>query len=278
LDPTLVDKITREVLTALGASAPWPRAETEPAASPQTPQPSGPAGQVETDDNAPSRRIFITAEMLAERLAASSGQTLELAANERLTPAAQDLAARKNITIVHTAVAAPTAATKTPVPRTSARSVGLPLVSDIPSSGAGPVGLIVERPTEKVGSVLSALKHDGIRLLEVAASDCWVENLLALSRSVAAGTSSLGVALLPYAADAMVIANKVKGIRAVQGTRPASVAGAIRHVGANLLVLEHELSTFYELRQMVRVFIRDRMICGAAQVAMQAIKQLEGTG
>jgi hypothetical protein len=136
--------------------------------------------------------------------------------------------------------------------------------------------LVVDRPSEKTEAVLRALGYDGIRFTAVAASACWMVNLRAMCLQVAGGSMACGVALLPYAANAMVLANKIVGVRAVQATRIESVLGGIRHIGANVLVAEHRLSTFHELRAMTRSFICDRMVSGAAADIVAFIRQLEG--
>jgi ribose 5-phosphate isomerase RpiB len=75
-----------------------------------------------------------------------------------------------------------------------------------------------------------------------------------MCEAIQAGRIAAGVAILPHAAGAMVLANKIRGIRAVQGTRAESVAAAVRQFGANVLVLEHAFATFHELRTMVQRF------------------------
>ena len=74
----------------------------------------------------------------------------------------------------------------------------------------------------------------------------------------ARGETKLGVVLAPYGADAMLLASKCKSVRPVLGTRAESVAAAVRHFGANLLVLEEALSTHHEMRQMVRTIAAPR--------------------
>lgn len=275
MDPKLTDRIAQEVLAALGAGPQAPSAFADIRRASQIPAPAAPdRPDRDVDEGSPAKR-FITAEMLTERLTGSKGSTVELGANEHLTPAAADLAARRRLRITRLGV--PTV-TKRPASKVR---------SDLPASGtvvshrsgaaAGPVGIVVERRTDKVQSILRALVHDGIRFTECSKSDCWIVNLRTLCQRVCDGKLILGVAVLPYGAEAMVIANKIKGIRAVQGTCPASVAAGVRRIGANVLILEHELSTFYELRQMTRIFITNRMVTGSYDVATAAIEELEGT-
>lgn len=275
MDPKLTDRIAQEVLAALGAGPQAPSASANTPRASQIPAPAAPDRPDRGVDEGPPAKRFITAEMLTERLTGSKGSTVELGANEHLTPAAADLAARRRLRITRLGV--PTV-TKRPASKVR---------SDLPASGtvvshrsgaaAGPVGIVVERRTEKVQSILLALGHDGISFTECSKSDCWIVNLRTLCQRVCGGRLILGVAVIPYGAEAMVIANKIKGIRAVQGTCPASVAAGVRRIGANVLILEHELSTFYELRQMTRIFITNRMVTGSYDVATAAIEELEGT-
>ncbi|MFB3893032.1 MAG: RpiB/LacA/LacB family sugar-phosphate isomerase [Phycisphaerae bacterium] len=283
MEQALVNRIVREVLAAMNGGPDAPRAERYAGES-RTGRASRP--QAQGNDRlggATDARHFLTAAMLADRIAqAASGGAVELAANEFLTPAAMDLLERKHLTVSRGAHPAPSKATPSPEIRNPSSEI--PNVESAirnPRSAMSSAGLVVARADEKVRGVLAALAHDGIRFLDFNAGGtgpgCWIVNLTALCHGLAGGKAGLGVAMLPYAADAMVLANKFAGVRAVQGTRVASVAGAIRHVGANLLVLEHRLSTFYELRAMVRAFINDRMLCGAAEDVMAAIAEVERT-
>jgi hypothetical protein len=71
----------------------------------------------------------------------------------------------------------------------------------------------------------------------------------------------------------MAVAGKVKGIRPVQGTRVESVAAALRHFGANLLVLEHAFSTHHQMRTMLRTLAAGGKGAGGALEA--ALVELE---
>jgi ribose 5-phosphate isomerase RpiB len=105
-------------------------------------------------------------------------------------------------------------------------------------------------------------------------ADCAIGNLLALCEAVAGGGVGAGVALVPYGADAMVLANKVKGVRAVQGTRATSVAAGVRRFGANVLVLEHAFLTFHEMRSMIQAFVAGQGL-GSGNAIVDAMNELE---
>ena len=102
-----------------------------------------------------------------------------------------------------------------------------------------------------------------------------VYDTVAEARSDTGATVSMIYVPAPYAADAIVLANKIAGIRAVQGTCVQSVAAAMRHFDANVLILEHALSTFHEMRMMVRQFVTQRTGVPIAKAVMDAIGQLE---
>lgn len=223
------------------------------------------------------KKIFVTADDLAARLAGkSTSSSVELASNEFLTPAAFDLAARRKIGINRQTEPLPNLLSK-PVPAQKS----IPTFRDVPlsasrtSAAAGPVGLITYFPDEKTASVLKGLAHDGIFFTDCTDDECWMVNLLGLCRRITGGSLSLGVALFPFGADALILANKVKGICAVQGTKIESVAASVRRLNTNLLVLEHRVSTFHELRAMTRIFIQNRMVSGLADDVVSMIEKVE---
>ena len=76
---------------------------------------------------------------------------------------------------------------------------------------------------------------------------------------------------------ARLLAGKIAGIRPVQGTRLASVAAAVRHFDANLLVVEHAFGTYHETRMMIRTFVLDRGVAGAKRSLLEAVAQQERT-
>lgn len=256
MDRPTLDKIVQEVMATM-----------------QPPSPS--AGARQSNDVAPVKR-FLTADMVHARLAAGKGAALELAANEFLTPAAQDLLQRRALTVIRTQDT-PAAAPAMGVADNHASHAAIAASSPIRACSSGSFGLVVARKNDKVEAVVLALAREGVRLVDATGCECWLTNVRGLCESIARGSLAAGVAILPYAADAIVLANKHRSIRAVQGTRVESVCAAVRHLGANLLVMEHELSTFHELRAMARAFVTDRMSCGIASDALAAIAQLERT-
>ncbi len=250
--------------------APPARAQT-PQALPSA-QPAVQADKASTTST--PRKVFITAEMLQRRLATDDGQgrSVELAHNEFLTPAAIDLAAQRRLTI-----------------RKQPRQLACPEeAKDLPAAAESPVpaaarsaskgrtlGLVVSKPNELVRGVLDGLERDEILAVDFNRTDCWIVNTQMLCEAIVSGTLAGGVVMAPLAADAVILANKVRGIRAVQGVRPDGLAAAMARLAPNVLALEHSSSTFHEIRTMLRLFAAGSASAGAADAVMDAIEKLE---
>ncbi len=274
MDTELVNKITEQVIEALGRQGDGTQPETP---LPKTQEPT---------ERSPSAlgtrtvsRVFITVDDLTQRLVGSNGGVIELSHNEFLTPAAVDLAEAKHITISK-------AERDTGIPafgseaqaRREDRNTGIPEEQKKDSSqtpNTTTIGLVIDRPDEKVRSITGSLSRGGIGFSRFDESSCWMENLRSMCRDVVSGGLVAGVAVLPYAADAMVLANKITGIRAVQGTRLGSVQAGLRHFGANVLILEHAFSTFHEMCTMIREFTNNRADQVTSGVLLEAIGREE---
>ncbi|MCJ7544157.1 MAG: hypothetical protein MUP47_06265 [Phycisphaerae bacterium] len=259
VDGELVNKVTEQVVRMLrqrGVAITPAASGSGPTAAPAASMPTGLKAETSAS---PAKKVFITAEMLAHRLAAAGGGLVELAGNEVLTPNAVDLVDQRRL-IVRRASGAGTSSPSA-APQTT------------PPCACGVIGIITHRPDEKVRGVLSALGREGVAVRDFTQGDCWITNLRRLCQAVAAGEVAAGAAILPYAADAMVLAGKVKGVRPVQGTRTESVAAALRHFGANLLVLEHAFSTHHQMRAMLLALAGGGRAAGGALGA--ALVELE---
>ena len=211
--------------------------------------------------NSTARKVFLTAEDIERRIRSAGSGVIELAANEQLTPMAEDALAEMNITARRTVTAADAPEFSPTIKSDHAQAVErLSNVARPPADRAvtGPVGLVLRDPTETVVAVLQALRHDGPLFTDYTKTDCWLRNTEALAADLRNGAIAAGVLMLPYAADGMVVSGKTKGLRPVQGTRVESVAAAVRRFDANVLVLEHRHSTFHEMRAMVRTFTAAR--------------------
>ena len=265
MDPELINQIVKEVKNSLQRDGRIPAAGS----GAFLPGPSS-RGEIFL------KKIFVTADDLAARIAEGGSSSVELASNEFLTPAAADLAARRKIGITsRTEPLASRLAKPVPAQRSVPTWKDVPLSASRSNGTPGPVGLITYFPDEKTDSVLKALAHDGIFFTDCTDDDCWMVNLLSLCRGITNGSLSLGVALFPFGADALIMANKVPGIRAVQGTKIESVAASVRRLSTNLLILEHRVSTFHELRAMTRIFVQNRMVSGLADDVIKKIEEVE---
>ncbi len=169
---------------------------------------------------------------------------------------------------------------ETPLPKTRESTDNKPTErspSALETRSARPptIGLIIDRPEEKVRSIVDSLSREQIDFARFDQSSCWMENLRLMCQAVTSGELVAGVVIMSWAADAMVLTNKIKGIRAVQGTRIESVKAGLRRFGANVLILEHAASTFHEMRTMIRVFAKDRSNQATSGLLLSAVSREE---
>ncbi|MBI5723583.1 MAG: RpiB/LacA/LacB family sugar-phosphate isomerase [Planctomycetes bacterium] len=282
MDGELIDRIVRQVLEALGNQAGGPKSAAAPVAQPHPAVPAASdisksaSGKKSSEDSGPSRKIFITAQMLQERLAGGThGGLVELEHNEYLTPNAQDLADDRSLTVRKQPEAPPAPSAPQENPPPAAAQPAHPKNSRGGSSSTMLVGLVLDRPDQKVSTAVDNLRHDGLVIESFNRTDCVICNTLGLCEEIAADKTGAGVVIAPYAADLVMLANKVAGVRAVQGSRPDSVAAAVRRFGANLLIVEHAFATFHEIRTMIALFAKRRRTAPTGAALMQAVEKLE---
>ena len=124
-------------------------------------------------------RRFLTADDVATRIAEAGSGVLALAANEVLTPAAQDAVDRLNVHVTRTIDAIPVGTPKVTVPSTMDTAMAS-LTHAKPTGRAtvGAVGLVVDRPTSQVESLLGSLQFDGTTFVDSNVSECWIVNLV----------------------------------------------------------------------------------------------------
>lgn len=307
MNAELVQKVVEQVIAALAArdpAAPLPGPGGEPSAGHRRPVaaekpssvPPSPSAGTASPNHA---RTFLTYDALTRRLAdgKAGGGTIELAHNEFLTPAARDLAEQRNLAVHRLPppdatprgpAASPTATpggpsgnspqgNPNPSPSGHLRAPGEPATGPLLAPAAtGSIGLVVDRANEKVRGLVDSLYRDGLSLADFNLDACWMSNLRSMCEAIAGGRLPAGVAILPYAPDAMVLANKIRSIRAVQGASRQSVSAALRHFGANVLIVEYAVSTFHEMRSMIRAFAGERGRGGAATALLAALAEVEG--
>lgn len=203
-----------------------------------------------------SAKSFITADMLAQRQRTAGKGLILLAWNEYLTPNAQDLA-----DIKHWSVQKSVQSSSQPQAAAALQEAPQLVVADSPvaTNSCDSVGLVVTKATDSTSSLVDAMKRDGIRVADVNSTDCWMRNTERLCQDIASARLAGGIILTQHAADAMLLAAKHDGARPVQGTSVAAVAAAARHYSANILLLEQASSSYFEMRQMAREFVKPRV-------------------
>lgn len=216
-------------------------------------------------------KVFVTGEMLQQRLSGGTDKgVLELAPNEFLTPNAADLVEQRHLSVRRKAQAVLAAG-----PQGNPQGSRQP-IAGAAATGSGSVGLVVDRADDKVAGVISAVTRAGLSLVDCGRTDCILGNIEALCEAIRSGEVACGVAIVPYAAGAMALCGKFKGVRPVQGTRPESVAAGVRQFHANLLVLEHAFYTFHELRRMIQTFAARPGAGPTDKALMDAVARQEG--
>jgi ribose 5-phosphate isomerase RpiB len=138
------------------------------------------------------------------------------------------------------------------------------------------LGLVVLRPDLKVEAALATMARSGIAATAFAEGDCWMCNTQRMCAEVAAGRLAGGVVLDRFAAAAMALAGKVKGIRPVQGVSAAAVEAGLRQFDANVLVIGHEGPSVYEIRTMLDRFAAGRRVGRDRTRLLDAVDKLDG--
>lgn len=269
--------VTSPAVSDTRAAAPKPATAGRPASGAPGPRKTGNLGK--TAPPKPAPRIFITAEGLESRLASGGkGDTVELACNEFLTPNASDLAEAKRLTIRRASAQLPQAEVNPPAcPSGMTALATQTLHATVTSARAlgGGIGVVTAKTDEKIQILLESLAREGLGLLNCNRGDCWIANLLAACRDLATGGLLAVVAIVPHATDAMLLAGKVKGARAVQGTSTDTVARAVRKFAANVLILEAASSTFHQMRAMIRLLAAGGLAAPQPSALQAALDELE---
>ena len=263
MDQQLIERIVKQVVAAVGQGQASP---SQPALKPLQ---AAPVGRAEAPIG--PTKLFVTAEMLDQRLAAGvENNMLQLAHNEYLTPNARDVADKRRVKIRRlTEPIAQPADAAAPVAATACSQVS-------PIQNANPaVGLVVARGDAKVATTLSALRRSGMEMVDFGQTDCWIENIKGLGGAIVSGRVGCGVAILPEAAGAAMLANKIRGILAIQGMRGDAVAAAVRRLAPNLLILEHVSLTFHEMRVMIGSFIAQPAAAPTDKALISAVGEAE---
>lgn len=104
------------------------------------------------------------------------------------------------------------------------------------------------------GPLVAALASDGITTKLIAAADL-MTSVDTLSEIVT--KDGLAMLITGEAAAAVCLANRQRGVRAALSASVDAVEAAVASVGPNLLVVDPAAKTVFELRQIVRRWLRD---------------------
>ena len=96
-----------------------------------------------------------------------------------------------------------------------------------------------------------------------------------MCRALAASELAGGVMIDRYAAGAMALAGKTRGVRPVQGVCVAAVEAGLRQFDANVLVIGHATVSMYEIRSMIDRFSIGRRMDHPRTALLDAIDELE---
>jgi hypothetical protein len=103
-------------------------------------------------------------------------------------------------------------------------------------------------------ALAAALNREGL-CVECTASDCLIAAVDQLAAEIAK-PDTLGVLLTRHSAAGLCLANRLPAVRAITGSDAPGVAAASATVGANLLVADPQVGSFFQLKQMTTEFAR----------------------
>jgi len=134
------------------------------------------------------------------------------------------------------------------------RGIALEYVAATPALPADALRLVVVNALRgfQAGQLAPVLRSHGV-LVEIVEHQC----LIAATDQLAAElrkTNTLGLLLTRHVAAALCLANRHAGVRAVTAGDLPTMTAAVESVGANLLVLDAEALTGFQLKQMTTEF------------------------
>jgi ribose 5-phosphate isomerase B len=195
--------------------------------------PSSPARSSETNTTRDESSKTVITEDDVRDLA--NGATLRIAEGARLTPLAADIVSERGIEIVRR------------VPRRGSKSSRLIAV------GADHGGF---RMKEELKTLLTGLGHQvhdfGTNSEEPVD---YPDLAYAVARSVAEGTSDLGIVIDGAGVGSAITANKVPGVRAAACYSVELARNSREHNGANVLSLGSKTITSAEMREIVQAWL-----------------------
>ncbi|MGH9928911.1 MAG: RpiB/LacA/LacB family sugar-phosphate isomerase [Pyrinomonadaceae bacterium] len=165
----------------------------------------------------------------------AQGATLRIAEGARLTPLAADIVSQKNIELVRR------------VPRRSSKNSRLIAV------GADHGGFKMKEELKTLLMGLGHQVHDFGTNSEEPVD--YPDLAYAVARSVAEGTSDLGIVIDGAGVGSAMTANKVPGVRAAACYSVAVARNSREHNGANVLSLGSKTISSAEMREIVQAWL-----------------------
>ena len=221
-----VDEIVREVLAQLAGHA-VSDASWNPTVS------TAKVKESETKNTAAKNELRIDARVvsLAELDGRLEGVTQITVCNLAvLTPAARDLLRQKKISVGYRIEQKSTAAIRHTL------SIGLAETRFEPT--------LLVRMLSESGTAVEQIARSGLASVTDELCD------------LAAKSGHLCLLLTGQTAASVCLANRQRGVRAVLGVNVKSVSEAVSAIGANVLIVDSSGRSAFELRQMVREFIK----------------------
>lgn len=248
MTPTFdIDRIVREVLAEL---TPTPSLPSLPASSPEKSEMPLPVPVQAPVAVAPTIQSDNRELILASRLVTMNEVAGRLAGVRRIlvrpgtviTPAVKEEIGKRNIQVNFSAAA-----------------------TDV-SGGSLKLVIIAARTKIDPQPLVAALQSAGIDV-ELHSSKC----LFAAADQLAGEVKkrdTLGLMLTPHEAEALCLANRLPGVRAISGRAADQVAADATAVGANVLVINPKKIGSFEIRQMLGEFCR-----GGVRPCPEALRQ-----
>jgi ribose 5-phosphate isomerase RpiB len=154
----------------------------------------------------------------------------------------------------------------TPSVRDELRKRGVALTVATDGMDSGPQGgsllVGVAGNADKAGALLAAIRAEAGDA-ERFDRDCVIEVAWNVAQTIVA-EKRIGLVLTRKPAVAVCLANRQPSVRAAWAVNVASVKESLQTIGANLLVINPDLHSLFELRGMVREFVQGSHQCPPA--------------
>lgn len=97
-----------------------------------------------------------------------------------------------------------------------------------------------------------------------------------VGESISSGESQFGILVCSSGVGVNITANKVKGVRAVQGCSPKLAEMSRRHNNANVITFGQDLMDFDKVEEAMNIFLSTEFEAGRHERRVEKITQLTG--